>query len=98
MLKIQPKTKSLRRRLKLAAIFPDQLLTLFIKLGYTVFLDICLTSKTQLLFGLDLYWQPMRVPTGLARHIVALHRLKPRDDVFKCPPELVVDAGHTVCR
>ena len=57
--------------------------------------DIFLGDAQGLLYA-KLYGQTVGVPTGLAQHLIALHRLVTAEDVLDGPGHHVVDARHTV--
>ena len=57
-----------------------------------------LALEAELLLDLDLHRQAVRVPAGLALHVVALHRLVAREEVLEDARDDVVDAGLAVGR
>ena len=59
-------------------------------------LDVLLAGKFQLLLDLDLDRETVRVPSGLAIHVKAPHRLVAGEQVLQCPCQHVVDAWKIV--
>ena len=61
--------------------------------------DLLFAIKPQHLFDFQLNRQPVRIPTRLTQHIISLHRLIPRDQIFDTPRQYVPDMRLAVgCR
>src|SRR5690606_39581946 len=58
--------------------------------------DLLLAADAQLLLGLDLDRQPVRVPAGYARDVLAAQRVVPADEVLDRTADDVVDPGPAV--
>ena len=67
-----------------------------VELGDAVRLDVLLAGEAELLLDGELDRQAVAVPAGLARDVVALHRLEAREDVLEDPRLDVVGARHAV--
>ena len=59
-------------------------------------LDVLLAGEFQLLLDLDLDRETVRIPSGLAIHVKAAHRLVAGEQILQCPCQHVVDAWKIV--
>ena len=82
----------------LGGIFPYGLLAALDEGLHAVLLDLLLAVQAQLLLHLQLHGQAVGVPTGLAKHVVALHGPVAGDDVLDAPGQHVADVGLAVGR
>ncbi len=82
LIEVGPEGDPVGQRLPLSRVAEDGLDALLHEGLDAVLLDGRLAVEPELLLDLDLDGQPVRVPTGLARHRPAAHRLVTREEVL----------------
>ena len=97
VLEIQPETDPLSQPVPVLQEGEDRRAALGVEaLDADLLLDLRLGGDAQLLFDRDLHRQAVAIPSALALHAVAAHRLKTRIDVLEGAREHVVGAGWAV--
>ena len=64
---------------------------------HTVLLDLLLTVETEHLLDFQLYRQSMRIPAGLSRNHLSLHRLVARNHILDNTGQHMTDVWLSVC-
>ena len=90
---VQPEADALGQLFPIAHIAPDRLAAAQVELGHPECLDVALALGADLLLDLDLHGQAMAVPSRLAMHVVAGHRLEARVDILERAGDGVADMG-----
>ena len=78
------------------SVFEYGFAALFVEFLYSVFLDVLLSGKAQLLFDFDLYRKSVSIPASLALYLETLHGLVSVYRVLEGPCHHVVDARLAV--
>ncbi len=95
---VQPKAYPLGEPLPFLFVFPDGFFAFLIELGYAVFFYFLLGMDVELLFYLQFYRQPVRIPTRLPLHPKTLHGLVAADNILENPAQYVMDTRLSVGR
>src|SRR5690606_26285125 len=95
---VEPVADAFREALPVFLVGEDALPAYLIESRDTELLDLLLAADAQLLLGLDLDRQPVRVPAGYARDVLAAQRVVPADEVLDRTADDVVDPGPAVRR
>ena len=98
MLHVHPVAHAVGHAFPLALVLPDALLALLDERLDAVALDVLLAVQFQQLFDLQLDGQAVRVPSGLAEHLIPLHDLVAGNDVLHDAGENVADVRLAVGR
>ena len=70
--------------------------TLVVELGDTEGFDVLFAAETQFSLHGEFDREPVAVPTGATRYVVALHRAVARENVLEDPRLDVMSSWHTV--
>ena len=95
---VEPVRDALDEPFPLFAIRPDALAAATVERLDADPFDVLLATEAQRLLHLDFHWQPVRIPSGLARHVVAEHRAVTAEEVLHRAGEHVVDTRASVGR
>ena len=93
---VDPEADPLGQLVPLVDVAQHGLAAAGVELGDAEALDVVLVGEAELLLDLELHRQAVAVPAGLARHVVALHRLVAREDVLEHAAQDVVRPGPPV--
>ena len=81
-----------------ALVLPDAFLTFIDERLQAIGLNLILAVDVQQLFHFQLHGQAMRIPAGLARHLLALHGLVAGQQIFDDAGQHMADVRLAVCR
>ena len=79
---IGPEAHALAHALPFALVFPHALFALGDERFHAILLDLILAVQAERLFHFQFHGQAMRIPAGLAQHLLALHGLVAGDQVL----------------
>src|SRR5947208_6024807 len=96
LLGVDPEADQLREALEGVDVSLDGLTAEPVELGDAERLDVLLAGRADLLLHLDLDRQAVTVPATLALHVVARHRLEPREHILEGARLDVMDPGRGI--
>lgn len=98
MLHVGPETDGIREFFPHALVLPNAFLALGDKRFQAILLDLLFAVEAEFLFDFQFNRQTVGIPTGLARHLITLHRAVTRDHILDGTGNHVADMRLAVGR